>query len=596
METNTPAEDWLSLWRTLLDGCANPWMAWLNSDRNWLHNSWEDSPLAKLFPIDPKEICRALVDLSESMSQQPALLEKQLGVLSLDQMRLALWTLRQLSGEAIEAPVTTPKRDRRFDDEDWVNLLPFSVLRQSYLIWSKWLADTISQTHEDEQTRQRLNFYLRQWIELLSPSNFALTNPVVLRETIDSSGENLQRGLNNFLADAERGAISLTPPDRYRPGENLALTPGTVVFRNELIELIQYKAKTRRVYATPLLILPPWINRYYVLDMRPGMSMVEYLVAQGHTVFMVSWKNPSAQQSNTTLEDYLKLGALAAIKAAKSISGSRKLNLVGYCIGGTLLGITLAYLAARGDRSVGKATFLTSLLDFSDVGETALFLSEEKLAEIKQRMAEKGYLAPDELSSVFRVMRGNDLIWNFVINNYLLGREPPEFDLMHWSVDGTRLPKAMQEYYLYNMYMRNHLSIPGKLRMLETPIDLSRVHCPIYVVAGGEDHIVPWKTAFRSAQLMSGPCRFVLGKAGHITAVVCPAGSRRAHYQVGVASGGTQAEAWLQTGSKSVDGSWWSDWQAWLTHDVGAKISPPSIGSKKYRPLEPAPGRYVLEQ
>jgi polyhydroxyalkanoate synthase len=595
MDTTT-SSGMSSPWQTVIDGWENSWMRWLSGNSDWLQKSWDESPLVKLFPVDPKEICRALIDLTESMSEQPALLEKQLGLLSLDQMRLALWTLRQLGGEAVEAPMPTPSRDRRFDDDDWVNLLPFSVLRQSYLIWSKWLSDTVTQSQENEHVRQRLNFYLRQWTEALSPSNFALTNPVVLRETIDSGGENLQRGIANFIADAERGAISLTPADRYRPGNNLALTPGTVVFRNELMELIQYKPKTRRVHPVPLLILPPWINRYYVLDMRPGMSLVEFLVAQGHTVFMVSWKNPSAQQAGTTLEDYLKLGALAAIKAAKSISSSRKLNLVGYCIGGTLLGITLAYFAARGDRSVSKATFLTSLLDFSDVGEAALFVSEEKLAEVQQRMEAKGFLAPDELSAVFRLMRGNDLIWNFVVNNYLLGREPPEFDLMHWSVDGTRLPKAMQEYYLYNMYARNYLSMPGKLHMLDTPIDLSRVCCPTYVVAGGDDHIVPWKTAFRSAQLMSGSRRFVLGKAGHVTAVICPAGSRRARYQVGEAGDSIDAETWLQTESNSVEGSWWPDWNKWLLRDAGERISPPTIGNKKYPPLEPAPGRYVLEQ
>jgi polyhydroxyalkanoate synthase subunit PhaC len=367
------------------------------------------------------------------------------------------------------------------------------------------------------------------------------------------------------------------------------------VYRNELMELIQYVPRKRRVHSVPLLVLPPWINRYYVLDMRPGMSMVEYLVEQGHTVFMVSWRNPSAEQAGIKLEDYLRLGALEAMKVAKSITGSRKINLVGYCIGGTLLGLLLAYLAAKGDTSVSSATFFTSLLDFSDVGETSVFVTDEKLAEVQERMKAKGFLSPEELSAVFRLMRGNDLIWNFAINNYLLGRKPPAFDLMHWSVDGTRLPRAMQEYYLYNMYAKNHLRIPGKLEMLGMPIDLSRVTCPTYVVAGGDDHIVPWKSAFASAQLLSGPRRFVLGKAGHITAVVSPAGSKRARYQAGEAADGIDARQWLDKEAATVDGSWWPDWMQWLNPFAGGRKPPPPLGNKKYPAIEPAPGRYVLE-
>lgn len=571
-----------SIWQSF----GTPWLA-----MPWMGATWQDSPIARLFPLEPREICRALIDLAETMTSQPAMLERQIGLLTLDQMRLALWTLRQLRGDVVEAPVEAT-RDRRFEDADWVSLLPFSVLRQSYLIWSKWIDDAVQQV--DAADRQRVGFYLRQWIEALSPSNFPLTNPQVLRETLAQRGENLQRGLANFLADAERGRIRLSPDNIYRPGENLALTPGQVVHRNELMELIQYAPRKRRVNAVPLLILPPWINRYYVLDMRPGMSLVEYLVEQGHTVFMVSWRNPSAEQAETQLEDYLRLGALEAMKAAKAISGSRRVNLVGYCIGGTLLGLLLAHLAAKGDRSVASATFFTSLLDFSDVGETGVFVSDEKLAEVKERMAAKGFLSPDELSAVFRVMRGNDLIWNFVVNNYLMGRDPPAFDLMHWSVDGTRLPRAMQEYYLYNMYAKNHLRIPGKLEMLGTPIDLGRVNCPTYVVAGGDDHIVPWRSAFASATLLRGPRRFVLGKAGHITAVVCPAGSRRARYQVGDLGSNDDARQWLDTAT-AVEGSWWPDWVKWLKPHAGAKVAAPAPGSRKYPPLEPAPGRYVLE-
>ncbi len=569
--------------------------AWGRYWLDWQRRVWSELPLSRLFPLDPAEVCRAWAEFSETLAAQPALLDRQISLLALEQLRLGLWAARQLSGDLAPAPLPAPPRDRRFSDEDWDTALPFSVLRQSYQLWSRWLSDTASRLDLDASTRQRVRFYLRQWLDALSPSNFPATNPEVLRETIASAGENLRRGLRNLLADAGQGAISVVPPARFRPGENLALTRGQVVLRNELMELIQYAPATRKTFAVPLLVLPPWINRYYVLDIRPGMSLVEYLVAQGHTVFMVSWRNPDASQSDVGLEDYLRLGALAAMKAAKSITGSRKVNVAGYCIGGTLLGIMLAHLAAKGDGSVASATFLTTLLDFSEVGETAVFIDRQQLAEVQRRMEEKGYLAPEELSAVFRMMRSNDLIWNFVVNNYLLGREPPALDLMHWSVDGTRMPRAMQEYYLYNMYVRNNLSRPGALTLLGTPIDLGRIRCPAYFVAGAEDHIVPWQTAYRSARLVPGAARFVLGRAGHITSVVCPAGGRRNQYMVGDCAQ-RDADAWLAAHAQPREGSWWPDWVRWLATRSGDKRAPPPIGNRRHPPLMAAPGQYVLEE
>lgn len=578
---------------------ARLWEQWAGSTcgrywLDWQRRVWSDLPLARLFPLDPAEVFRAWTEFSETLAAQPALLDRQLSLLALEQLRLGLWATRQLTGDLVPAPLPTPPRDRRFSDEEWEAALPFSVLRQSYQLWSRWLSETANRLDLDAPTRQRVSFYLRQWLDAISPSNFPATNPLVVRETIASAGENLRRGLQNLLADAGQGAISVVPPERFRPGVNLALTAGEVVLRNELMELIQYAPATKKSFAVPLLILPPWINRYYVLDIRPGMSLVEYLLTQGHTVFMVSWRNPDASQADIELEDYLRLGALAALKAVKAITGSRKVNMAGYCIGGTLLGIMLAHLAARRDSSVASATFLTTLLDFSEVGETSVFIDGQQLAEVHRRMEEKGYLAPEELSAVFRMMRSNDLIWNFVVNNYLLGREPPAFDLMHWSVDGTRLPRAMQEYYLYNMYVRNNLSKPGALTLLGTPIDLGRIRCPAYFVAGAEDHIVPWQTAYRSARLLPKAARFVLGRAGHITAVVCPTGGRRNQYLVGDCAQ-SDADAWLAAHTQSREGSWWPDWVKWLTARSGAKRAPPTLGNHRHPPLMAAPGKYVLE-
>lgn len=583
--TDTPALS--SLWQRLM---AYDWARdWVE----WQKQIWAEHPLSKLIPLDAAEVLRAWLEFTGLLASQPALAEKHLSMLLIEQSRLALWTWRRAKGEAAEEPVAPSSRDRRFQDPDWSQLLPFSTLRQWYLLWSNWLGQATEDAGAGHPDARRIAFYLRQWVDALCPANFPATNPVVMRETLASGGQNLERGLKNLAFDLEHGAISVVPGDHFRPGENLALTPGDVVLRNELMELIQYAPASDTTYAVPLLIIPPWINRYYVLDMRPGMSMVEHMVAQGFPVFLISWRNPDVSQSNIGFEDYLRLGPLEALTAIKDITGSRKVNLAGYCIGGTLLGIVLAYLAARRDTSVASATFLTTLLDFTEVGETKLFLSDEQLAEIEHRMNVKGYLSPHEVSSIFRLMRSNDLIWNFVVNNYLLGREPPAFDLMHWSVDGTRLPRAMHEYYLYNMYLRNNLARPGALKLLGRKIDLRRVRCPAYIVAGSEDHIVPWRAAYRTAELISGAARVVLGNAGHITSILSPPGPGKAAYLAGDARS-DDGDSWQRAATRH-DGSWWPDWAAWLAERSGNRQAPIARGSAKYRPLEPAPGRYVLE-
>jgi polyhydroxyalkanoate synthase len=399
--------------------------------------------------------------------------------------------------------------------------------------------------------------------------------------------------MQNILDDLQRGAIKVAGKDQFTVGENLALTPGQVVLRNDLIELIQYTAVTEELYSIPLLFIPPWINKFYVLDIRPGRSLVEYLVGQGFSVFVISWRNPDASMEDLSLEDYLKLGIMEAMEAAKSISGASGVHLVGYCIGGTLLAAALAYLSSIKDPSAKSATFFASLQDFSEVGETSIFISEEHVNEIEKRMESKGYLDALEMASVFNLMRSNDLIWSFVVNNYLLGREPMPFDLMYWSVDGTRMPRAMHSYYLRNMYLENNLIKPSCLKMLDQPIDLKKIRESCYVVGGLGDHIVPWRSAHRARELFSGKTRRILGYGGHITSIINPPAKKRGFYYTSE-SDTTNPDEWLKTAIKN-EGSWWPDWVRWLQRRSGKKIPASTTGNDIYPPITSAPGNYVLE-
>jgi polyhydroxyalkanoate synthase len=399
--------------------------------------------------------------------------------------------------------------------------------------------------------------------------------------------------MQNMLDDLQRGAIKVAGKDQFKIGENLALTPGQVILRNDLMELIQYTPLTEQVYETPLLFIPPWINKYYVLDIRPGSSMVEYLLQLGFTVFIISWRNPDASLEHLTMEDYLQLGVLQSIPAVKSISRSGGVHLVGYCLGGTLLSIALAYLASIGDTSARSASFFASLQDFTEVGETSIFISEEYVSEIEKKMESKGYLDALEMASVFNLMRSNDLIWGFVVNNYLLGREPMPFDLMYWSVDGTRMPRAMHSYYLRNMYLENNLVKPGCLTMLGKAIDLGQVRKSCYVIGGLGDHIVPWRSAHRAGALFSGKTRLVLSYGGHITGIINPPAKRRGYYYTSHPET-IDPDEWLKTAAKN-QGSWWPDWVQWLRRRSGRKIPAIQVGNENYPPLLAAPGKYVLE-
>jgi polyhydroxyalkanoate synthase len=429
----------------------------------------------------------------------------------------------------------------------------------------------------------------------MSPSNFVLTNPEVLRRTVDSGGENLLRGLNNLLSDLEHGRgrlrIRMSDNDAFSIGRNIAVSPGKVVYQNALMQLIQYAPSTAQVLKRPLLIIPPWINKYYVLDLRAKNSWVRWAVAQGHTVFMVSWVNPDSNLADKGFDDYMREGVLDALTAIEQATGERAVNAIGYCLGGTLLGATLAYMTATEDKRIASATFFVTLLDFSDPGEINVFLDEEQLKAIEEKMTRRGYLDGSEMAATFNMLRANDLIWSFVVNNYLLGNEPFPFDLLYWNSDSTRMPARMHSFYLRNMYRKNLLIEPGGISLDGVPIDVSKITVPAYFLSAREDHIAPWRTTYRGARLLSGPVRFMLAGSGHIAGVINPPESGKYSHWVNPDLPPT-AEEWL-AGSTEIAGSWWADWQRWVTSQDRKKVKARTPGAGALPPLEDAPGSYV---
>ncbi|HEX6320446.1 MAG TPA: class I poly(R)-hydroxyalkanoic acid synthase, partial [Burkholderiales bacterium] len=409
-----------------------------------------------------------------------------------------------------------------------------------------------------------------------------------------SGGQNLVRGLNNLLSDLERGRgelrISMTDESAFKLGRNVATTPGKVVFQNDLMQLIQYLPTTQEVYRRPLVIIPPWINKYYILDLREKNSFIRWAVAQGHTVFVVSWVNPDARLAQKGFDDYMLEGAIGALDAVEQATGEREVNFIGYCLGGTLLGATLAYLAEKKDRRVKSATFFVSLLDFSQPGELGVFIDEAQVANLEKKMNERGYLEGSEMASTFNMLRANDLVWSFVVNNYLLGKDPFPFDLLYWNADSTRMPARMHSFYLRNMYIKNLMGVPGGITLAGVPLDLSKVKIPAYFISTVEDHIAPWQTTYKGARYLGGPVRFVLGGSGHIAGIVNPPGAKKYHYWANEAFPAS-ADEWF-AGARQVPGSWWDDWQAWIDkHNADT----PKVPARTPRDaLEDAPGSYAM--
>ncbi|MBI4189657.1 MAG: class I poly(R)-hydroxyalkanoic acid synthase [Betaproteobacteria bacterium] len=512
---------------------------------------------------------------------------------------LSLWQhlmLRFLGhdGQPVIEPV---KGDRRFKHDDWRQNFLYDYIKQSYLIAAKHLHQTVVSVQGlDEQTAKKVDFYTRQYIDALSPSNFLMTNPEVLRETVASGGQNLVKGLNNLLEDLESGdgkqlRVKMIDPTAFQVGGNLAVTPGKVVYQNDLMQLIQYAPLTKEVYKRPLLILPPWINKFYVLDMREKNSFVRWANAQGHTVFVVSWVNPDASFAQKTFDDYLLQGPVAALDAIELAVGEREVGAIGFCLGGTLLASALGYMAATKDNRIKSATFFGSMIDFDEAGELEVFVDEQQVANLEKKMRERGYLEGSEMATTFNMLRANDLIWSFVVNNYLLGKAPFPFDLLYWNSDSTRMPAAMHSFYLRNMYLNNLLSKPGGITLNGVAIDLSRVKLPIYFASTIEDHIAPWKSTYAGAKLFSGPVRFVLGGSGHIAGIINPPEANKYGYWTNDKLAATP-QAWLESANQQ-PGSWWSDWARWIKQHAGDKVPAREPGTGQLKALEDAPGSYV---
>tara|TARA_R110002073_G_scaffold144889_11_gene297041 strand:- start:26370 stop:28151 length:1782 start_codon:yes stop_codon:yes gene_type:complete len=547
---------------------------------------------------DPMHIGETLIELSKYYTAHPEkLIEKQM---TLWQDYMTLWqnASRKMLGDTDVEPAITPAPDdRRFTDQEWQENQTFDFIKQSYLLTARWLNDAVDEIHPvNGHEKDKLKFFTRQFIEAMSPTNFALTNPEVLRETVESKGQNLIKGFENVLRDydAETGkfTVSMTDNMKFEPGRNVAATPGKVIYRNELIELIQYTPTTEKQYKKPLLIVPPWINKFYILDLRPQNSLVKWLTDKGYSVFIISWRNPDASMADLDMSDYMRLGTLSAIDQVKQATGEKQINTVGYCIGGTMLSCTLAHLAAKGDLGqIGCSTFLVTQTDFSEAGELTIFVDEKQLADMEQMMARDGYLDGRTMSNTFNMLRANDLIWSFVINNYMKGKDPFPFDLLYWNGDNTRLTRACHSQYLQEMYLNNNLVKPNTVVMNDTPLDLTKVDIPTYIQAAETDHICPWKSVYKNTWSFSGPKKFMLAGSGHIAGVVNPPSAKKYnHWQNEDVP--HDPEDWL-AGATSHVGSWWEDWHKWLRSKSGAKVAARIPGDGPLDVIEDAPGSYV---
>ncbi|MBY0334384.1 MAG: class I poly(R)-hydroxyalkanoic acid synthase [Acetobacteraceae bacterium] len=548
--------------------------------------------------LDPLNIGGAFLEMTTRLMSDPArLVQAQIGFW---QDYLTLWqnTARRMLGEPAAPVINEDPRDRRFKDEAWRENEVFDFIRQSYLLSARFFQNVVSGTEGlDAKTAQKVDFYTRQFVDAMSPSNFLLTNPEVLRKTAETGGENLLKGLSHLLADLERGKgqlrIRMTDDSKFKVGENIAVTPGKVIYQNDLMQLIQYNPTTETVLKRPLVIFPPWINKFYILDLRPRNSFVRWATEQGHTVFVVSWVNPDATLAEKGFDDYMTEGVYAALDAIERATGEREVNAIGYCLGGTLLATTLAHMAAKRDTRVTSATFFVTMTDFEEAGELSVFIDEEQLRALEDKMQKRGFLEGAEMATTFNMLRANDLIWSFVVNNYLLGQEPFPFDLLYWNDDSTRMPARMHSFYLRRMYQQNDLVKPGAIELLGVKIDLRKIKVPSYFISTREDHIAPWKSTYRATQILSGPIRFVLAASGHIAGVVNPPESGKYSHWVNEALP-PEPEEWFR-GATELAGSWWPDWHRWVTsHAGGAERVPARIpGSGGLPALEDAPGSYV---
>ncbi len=556
----------------------------------------KDAPLSASTQV---HLARAFARLWLKMMQNPLYIARAQADLAWDTLALWSYGVRRALGQPAEPAAAAGPKDRRFRHEGWDNAV-FDFIKQSYLVMARWMIGLVDNVEGvDEQTAEQVSFYTKQFADALSPSNFAMTNPEVLRTSVESLGANLARGMRQLLADVERGngrlKIRRTDLEAFEVGRNLAVTPGKVVFQNELMQLIQYEPTTEKAHERPLLIVPPWINKYYILDLQPKNSFVRWAVERGFTVFIISWVNPTEELAETSFEDYLHLGTIGAVNAIEKATGEDELTAIGYCLGGTLLVSTLAHMTARGDNRIKAATFFTTLTDFAKPGEIGVFIDDEQVSALVREMKKQGVLEGATMQTAFNMLRANDLIWSYVVSNYLLGQDPFPFDLLYWNADATRMPAAMHAYYLGNMYVDNKLVEPGGLTLAGVPIDLSKVEVPTYFLSCREDHIAPWTSTYAGTQVLGGTDkRMVLSASGHIAGVVNPPSKKRYCYWTNDALP-ADPEAWLADAERH-EGSWWGDWAAWNAKHSGALIPARVPGEGEHcelKPIEDAPGSYV---
>ncbi|MGQ9370176.1 PHA/PHB synthase family protein [Azospirillum sp. ST 5-10] len=548
---------------------------------------------------DPMGIGSAFLEMTTRLMADPAKLMK--AQMSLWQDYLTLWqrTTQRLLGQEAPPVITPAKDDRRFKDAAWDENTLFDFIKQSYLLSARWMQSTVNEVDGlDDHTARKVDFYTRQFVDAMAPSNFVMTNPEVLRTTVESGGENLVKGLEHLLKDLERGKgelrISMTDYDAFQVGKNVAVTPGKVVFQTDLMQLIQYTPTTAQVNKRPLMIVPPWINKYYILDLREKNSFIKWAVDQGHTVFVLSWVNPDETLARKSFEDYMFEGPLAALEAIRTQTGEEDVNAIGYCLGGTLMAATLAYMAAKGDDRIKSITFFTTMTDFAEAGELSVFIDEEQLSFLESQMNEKGYLDGSKMATTFNMLRANDLIWSFVVNNYLLGKDPFPFDLLYWNSDSTRMPAAMHSYYLRNMYQKNLLVQPGALTLGGVPIDLRKIKTPSFFLSTREDHIAPWKSTYAATQIFAGPVKFVLAASGHIAGVVNPPAAEKYCYWTSTKLP-KAADDWLKD-AQPTPGSWWPEWNRWVGKHANGKVEARDPAKGPLPAIEEAPGAYVKER
>ena len=507
----------------------------------------------------------------------------------------ALWSglMQSKPGETPQPVVAPPPGDRRFSAPEWNESPVFDYLRQAYLINAEFLGKVSdSLPIEDGRAKERIQFLTRQYVDAMAPTNFAATNPEFLKTAVETKGESITRGIQNLLKDLEKGRISMTDDSAFEVGRNLAVTPGSVIYENQLMQLIQYSPLTEKVHQTPLLIVPPCINKFYIMDLQPANSLVRFIVEQGFTVFLVSWKNAGPEEAKIGWDDYLSLGPITALEIVRDVTRVKKPHALGFCVGGTILSSALAVLKARGEDPVASLTLMTTLLDFSDPGELGCLIDESSVAAREAAIGKGGLLKGQELANVFSSLRANDLIWQYVVGNYLKGGKPQAFDLLYWNSDSTNLPGPFLAWYLRNMYLENNLRVPGKLKMLGVKVDLGKIDVPAYLLATREDHIVPWTSAYLSRRRLGGDATFVLGASGHIAGAINPASKNRRSYWVSD-SGAASPEEWLESASEE-PGSWWNHWIGWLKPKSGKEVKARGrLGSPRHEPIEPAPGRYV---